>query len=148
MLSLRQIMNFDSVTNFRIARPDIEIPDNMQPENNITAMYERGLIHATCNLKAGNILSAALSMHLSKPGKKISPQLNFNASLGTGTSGLAKDVLQVNYTGEYQTIGVTKSGDFVYSPLTDVVTRTTPFDVQFKNNLNKEPWFFFKYSSL
>jgi len=118
----------------------------MQPENNITAMYDADYPR-NMQLKAGNILSAALSMHCSKPGK-ISPQLNFNASLGTGTSGLAKDVLQVNYTGEYQTIGVTKSGDFVYSPLTDVVTRTTPFDVQFKNNLNKSLGFSFKYSSL
>jgi outer membrane protein len=68
---------------------------------------------------------------------RMSPSLTFNANVGTGTSGLAKDVLDVKYTGDYQLIGATKGGEPVYAPLTDVVTQTTPFDVQFKSNINK-----------
>ncbi|MEO6304241.1 MAG: TolC family protein, partial [Bacteroidia bacterium] len=135
MLSLRQLMNLDSVSNFSIVRPNIDVSENPLLADNIQYIYESGL-KTQPSIKRGeySILSAEKSLASSKG--RISPTLTFNASMGTGTSGLAKDILGVNYVG-YQTSGITSGGDTVYTPVTQLITRKTSFNDQFKNNANK-----------
>jgi len=65
---------------------------------------------------------------------KISPSLTFNANIGTGTSGLAK-----NPTGEYYYVSQTLQtnvGNISYQTQMPVLEKT-PFSEQFKNNVNK-----------
>ncbi|MDP1802358.1 MAG: TolC family protein [Bacteroidota bacterium] len=135
MLSLRQLMNLDSVTNFSIVRPVLDVTEGPLLADNIQFIYEAGLKNQP-SIKRGeySILSAERNLASSKG--RLSPTLTFNASMGTGTSGLAKDILGVNYTG-YQVSGITSGGDSVYTPVTELVTRKTSFSDQFNNNINK-----------
>ena len=135
MLNLRQLMNLDSVTNFSIVRPALDVTEGALLADNIQFIYESGLKNQP-SIKRGeySILSAERNLAASKG--RLSPTLTFNASMGTGTSGLAKDILGVNYTG-YQVSGITNKGDSVYTPITELVTRKTPFSDQFNNNVNK-----------
>jgi len=135
LLNLRQLMNLDSVTNFSIVRPDISVQEGQLLDNNIQSTYELGL-KTQPSIKRGeySILSAEKSLAAARG--RISPTLMFNATLGTGTSGLAKDILGYNVNG-YRAIGLTSRGDTVYEPDVQPVTRKTPLDEQFKNNVNK-----------
>jgi outer membrane protein len=135
LLSLRQLMNLDSVSNFSVARPVLEVQENQLLEGTIEQTYELGLKNQP-GIKSGEyaILSAEKSLAASRG--RVSPTLVFSGSLGTGTSELAKDIVGVNYTG-FQAAGITSKGDSVYAPKTELVTRNTPFADQFKNNVSK-----------
>lgn len=135
VLNLTQLMNLDSVTNFSVAKPILDVQEEQLLNNNINAIYETALKNQPA-IKSGeySIMSAEKNLQASKG--RISPTISLNASMGTGTSGLAKDIVGINFTG-YQVSGITNKGDSVYSPITELVTRQTPFADQFKDNVNK-----------
>ncbi|MGZ3920765.1 MAG: TolC family protein [Bacteroidia bacterium] len=135
ILNLTQLMNMDSVVNFSVARPIVDVQPDQLLTNNINGIYETALKNQP-GIKSGeySILSAEKTLKANKG--RVSPTISLNASMGTGTSGLAKDIVGVNYSG-YQISGITNKGDSVYSPITQLVTRQTPFADQFKNNVNK-----------
>ena len=139
LLSLKQLMNLDSVTNFTIARPDLNVSEAELLQNNVQYIYESSL-KTQPSIKSSEyaILSAERFLKASKG--RISPSLSFNASMGTGTSGLAKDITGVRYTG-LQAIGFTSGQDTVYSPSTEFITRKKSFSDQFKDNVNKSVGF-------
>lgn len=134
LLNLRQLMNLDSVPSFSVVRPDLEVSDNPILAD-VQYIYESGL-KTQPSIKRGEYSILSAEKYLAASRGRISPTLTFNASLGTGTSGLAKDVLGVNFTG-YQLSGITSAGDSVYTPTTELITRKTAFADQFKNNANK-----------
>lgn len=134
LLNLRQLMNLDSAGNFSVVRTNIEVADNPILAD-VQFIYELGL-KTQPSIKRGEYSILSAEKYLAASRGRISPTLTFNASLGTGTSGLAKDVLGVNFTG-YQLSGITSAGDSVYSPTTELITRKTSFADQFKNNANK-----------
>jgi outer membrane protein len=135
LLNLKQLLNLDSVTNFTIVRPNLSVEDGQLLNNNIQYIYETSVKNQP-NIKSGeySILSSERSLAASKG--RISPTLSFNASMGTGTSGLAKDILGVTYNG-FQVSGITNKGDSVFTPVTQLITRKTSFEDQFNNNINK-----------
>ncbi len=135
LLTLRQLMNLDSVSDFKVERPEIDIKEGQLLQNNIQSVYEEGL-KTQPSIKRGeySILSAEKALAANRG--RISPSITFNASMGTGTSGLAKDILGANITG-YQLSGITNRGDSVYTPVTQLITKNTPLAEQFKNNINK-----------
>jgi outer membrane protein len=135
MLNLKQLMNLDSVTNFTIVKPNIEVQPEQLLNSNVMFIYETALKNQP-GIKSGaySILSADKTYAASKG--KISPTISITASMGTGTSGLAKDVTGVKYSG-YQLSGLTNKGDSVYSPITELVTKPKPFMDQFNSNVNK-----------
>lgn len=136
LLSLKQLMNLDSVTNFNIARPDLNFSEAQLLQNNVQYIYESSL-KTQPSIKSSEyaILSAERFLKASKG--RISPSLSFNASMGTGTSGLAKDILDIQATGRKSPIGFTETGEVVYTPETEYVTRKKSFSDQFKDNVNK-----------
>lgn len=134
LLSLRQLMNLDSVSNFSVVRPNLEVTDNPILAD-VQYIYESGL-KTQPSIKRGEYSILSAEKYLAASKGRISPTLTFNASLGTGTSGLAKDILGVNFTG-YQLSGITSGGDSVYTPTSELITRKTSFADQFKNNANK-----------
>jgi len=139
LLNLTQLMNLDSVTNFRVARVETDIQETALMENTISGMYETSLKNQP-NIKSGDYAIKSAERTLAASRGRVSPTLTFNASLGTGTSGLAKDILGVNYTG-YQISGITSRGDSVYTPVAELITKKTPFSEQFKGNANKSVGF-------
>lgn len=136
LLSLKQLMNLDSVTNFTIARPDLNVSEAELLQNNVQYIYESSL-KTQPSIKSSEyaILSAERFLKASKG--RISPSLSFNASMGTGTSGLAKDILDIQATGRKSPIGFTETGEVVYTPETEYITRKKSFSDQFKDNVNK-----------
>lgn len=135
LLNLKQLMNFDSITNFSITRPELGSMDAMLLENNITSIYEESL-KTQPSIKSGEYQIMSADKTLAASRGRVSPSLTFNASLGTGTSGLAKEIVDQSISGQ-QLIGYTSSGDGVYQPVFSYTTRKTPFSDQFKNNINK-----------
>ncbi len=132
LLNLKQLMNFDSVMNFSIVRPDISVQESQLIENNLTAIYETALKNQPI-IKSGEYSLKSADRTLAASRGRVSPSLTFNASMGTGTSGLAKKV--TGYTTQSQPL-VTSAGVFYY----DVQVPTyenMPFSEQFKNNVNK-----------
>lgn len=133
ILNLQQLMNFDSVTNFAVARPDFSISESQLVENNITAMYETALKTQPGIKSSEYAVMSADRTRIANKGR-YSPSLSFNASMGTGTSGLAK-----KQTGEYYTVPqtlVTNMGTFIYETQVPVLV-STPLTEQFKSNTNK-----------
>ncbi len=134
LLTLRQLMNLDSVSSFNIVRPDINIQENQLLQNDVQGMYELGL-KTQPSIKRGDYAILSAERIIAANRGRISPSLTFNASMGTGTSGLARDILGYNYS--FVPSGFTTAGDTVYSPNPVPITRKTPLNEQFKNNVNQ-----------
>jgi outer membrane protein len=140
VLNLRQLMNFDSVSNFGIVRPEIGSVESQMPLESITSIYETSLKNQP-SIKSGEFQVMSADKTLAANRGRISPTLSFNASMGTGTSGLATEVTGYSIAGQ-QVIGYTgPDRQPVYAPVLDYATRKTPFSDQFKNNVNKSVGF-------
>jgi len=135
LLQLRQLMNLDSVSNFQVKRPDMGNLQESVLNSNISGMYEKGL-QTQPGIKSSEYLILSAERRLAATKGLRSPTLTFNASMGTGTSGLAKDIVGVTVTGLQQS-GITGSGDLVYTPVTQFITQPKPFADQFRSNVNK-----------
>jgi outer membrane protein len=134
-LTLTQLMNLDSTNGFQIVRPVIETPN----ENILNASPEQ-IYQTAVNTQPG-IKKAQMDYMSADKGVAVaygslSPQVTLQGSLGTGYSGLAKQVTSTTITG-VDTIGVTSAGDYVLIPSYSTTLETTPFGDQFKNNVNK-----------
>ncbi len=134
MLNLVQLMNLDSVVNFNVIRPRIDIEGEQQLPYNVLELYETALKNQP-QIKSADysIKSAEKSLAASKG--RISPVITFNASTGTGTSGLAEEV--VNTTTVVTPIGITDGGSIVYAPMSSYQTQPMPFSKQFSQNFNR-----------
>lgn len=134
ILNLRQLMNYDSVSNFNIIKPDIDIQGQQLLTNDVQYIYETALKNQP-SIKSGefSILSADKTYAANKG--RVSPTLSMTGSLGTGYSGLAKDITGYNTVSD--TLGVIPG----FGPLTynrqDPIFRDKPFADQFKSNVNK-----------
>ncbi len=135
MLNLRQLMNFDSIANFNLEKPQFESMIAAFSGMNVTTIYDKALQNQP-SIKGSEYAILSAERMLAAARGRRSPTLSFNASLGTGTSGLAKDILGYSISG-YQASGITGRGDTVYTPITQVQTKQTPFAEQFKGNVNK-----------
>lgn len=138
LLTLRQLMNLDSVTNFSIERPDISMQESQLLENNVQFIYESALkTQPSIKSTEYSILSAERFLRSAKG--RISPSLSFNATIGTGTSELDKRI--VGYTTSTYTLGeVPNFGPLVYNSQ-DPVLDKKPFADQFKDNVNRSVGF-------
>ena len=135
VLNLKQLLNLDTVTNFAIVRPVIEVQENALISNNIQFVYESALKNQPGVKSAEYTIKSAEKSLLATKGR-VSPTISLNGSMGTGYSGLGSEFVGANIIG-YQASGITNKGDTVYSPLTDIITRKKPFTDQFKDNVNK-----------
>lgn len=134
-LNLTQLMNLDSTNGFEIVKPVLETPNE-----NILAATPEQIYQAAVNTQPG-IKKAQMDYMSADKGVSIaygalSPQVTLQGSIGTGYSGLAKDVTSSTITG-MDTIGVTTAGDYVLFPTYTTTYATTPFGDQFNNNVNK-----------
>ncbi|MEO5643532.1 MAG: TolC family protein, partial [Bacteroidia bacterium] len=134
MLNLVQLMNLDSTEGFSIVKPPIDVPSailNSTPDQ----------IYQTAVTTQPGIKKAQMDYMSADKGVSIaqgaySPSVVLQGSIGTGYSGLAKDVSSSTLTG-VDTVGLTTGGDFVLVPRYSTTFVTTPFGDQFQNNVNK-----------
>jgi outer membrane protein len=133
MLTLKQIMNLDSVNNFNIAKPDVDVQSENLLSNSVQNIFETAL-KTQPNIKSAdyNLKMAEKNLQVAKG--RVSPTLTMNGSIGTGYSGLAKDV--VGYNNVTDTLGYIGTTPFTYIRQ-DPIFKNTSFSNQFSNNVNK-----------
>lgn len=147
MLTLKQLLNLDTLNNFNITRPNVDILNNELANLSVQNIYESALKNQHSIKSANyNLLAAEKSLDVAKG--RVSPTLSATGSLGTGTSELDKNIDAVNYLGSEQTqyYGTDDPNNptFVlpiYQPKVEVVTSKKPFADQFKDNVNKSVGF-------
>lgn len=133
MLTLKQFLNLDSTNNFKIANPDVEVQSQNLLGSSVQNIYETALKNQPSIKSAEyNFLMAEKTLLAAKG--RVSPTISLNGSIGTGYSGLAKDV--VGYNNVTDTLGYIGTTPFTYERQ-DPIFKDTPFNDQFKNNVNK-----------
>lgn len=143
MLTLKQLLNLDTLNNFNITRPNVDILNNELASLSVQNIYESALKNQH-SIKSAyyNLLSAEKNLAVAKG--RVSPTLSATGTIGTGTSGLDKNIDAVNFIGYEQTPYYIADNPNtptiiapVYQPKTEVVTSKKPFADQFKDNVNK-----------
>lgn len=140
MLSLKQILNLDTLNNFNISRPDINMMNNELAAQSVQNIYESALKNQH-SIKASNYNLLAAEKNLDVARGKVSPTLSATGSLGTGTSALDKRIVSTNLTGVDPVAATLDGSTVVYQPHYEVVTEKKPFADQFKDNVNKSVGF-------
>lgn len=135
LLSLRQIMNLDSVGTFNVIKPNLDVEGQSILKDDVQSIYETALKNQPGIKSAEYSLLSSEKTLATARGRRY-PTISMNGSMGTGTSGLAKDITGFNIVG-YDTTAVTTGGQYVLSPRTELVTKPIPFADQFKDNVNK-----------
>ncbi len=147
LLSLKQLLNLDTLNSFTISRPNIDIMNNELASQSVQGIYEMALKNQHSIKSANyNVLAAEKSLDVAKG--RVSPTLSATGSLGTGTSELDKNIDGVNFVGYEQTpyYGTDDPNNPtvilpIYQPKTEVITSKKPFADQFKDNVNKSVGF-------
>lgn len=143
MLTLKQLLNLDSMNNFNISKPNVDVLNNELASLSVQNIYESALKNQHSIKSANyNLLSAEKNLAVAKG--RVSPTLSATGTIGTGTSGLDKNIDAVNFLGPEQTsYYVADPSDPsnplapIYQPKVEVITSKKPFADQFKDNVNK-----------
>jgi len=147
MLTLKQLLNLDSMNNFSISRPNVDILNNELASLSVQNIYELALKNQHSVKGAEyNVLAAEKTLAIARG--KVSPTLSATGSMGTGTSALDKNIDAVNFIGFEQTPYFVADDPNnptiiapVYQPKTEIITSKKPFADQFKDNVNKSVGF-------
>jgi outer membrane protein len=133
MLTLKQFMNLDSLNNFAISKPDVDVQSESLLGNSVQNIYETALKNQP-SIKSAQYNLLMSEKYLAAAKGRVSPTISLNGSIGTGYSGLAKDVVGYNYV--VDTLGYIGTTPFTYERQ-DPILKDTPFSDQFSNNVNK-----------
>jgi outer membrane protein len=136
MLNLRQLMNLDSISNFSLTRPEAEVNDLSFSDIKIETVYQTALNNQP-SIKSGEYASLSAQRSLAASKGRWSPTLSLNASMGTGTSELNKDIQYLPNIVRAERIGYTSKLDSVYAPVFETSVKDKPFLDQFNENINK-----------
>lgn len=134
-LSLKQLSGLDSVQDFRIAKPDIKLPDEISAAHTPGQIMDAALTSRP-EIKSAEfrVLGAQKGLAVSKG--LLSPRVILNGSYGTGYSGLRKEITGTKPNG-FNTVGQTSKGDLVYVPSYTYDYQVRSFGDQLKDNLNQ-----------
>ncbi|MBW6498893.1 MAG: TolC family protein [Bacteroidales bacterium] len=135
ILNLAQLLDLADYQQFEIVVPVIDIDTFGQME------YSPMQIFSTAVNSQPDVRSSELRVASAEQGVKIargarSPMLSFRGSYGTGYSGASREITDV-MIGQPQQIGQTASGEAVFGPSFDYITRIKPFGDQLEDNLNR-----------
>ncbi len=146
ILTLTQLMNLDSVKNFTINRPAIDVMNSEFGAVSVQNIYETALKNQHSIKSAHyNLLASEKSLAVARG--KVSPTLSATGNIGTGTSELDRKIDAVNIVGveqaPYFIVDPTNPNNFfpVSQAKTEIVTSKKPFADQFKDNVNKSVGF-------
>lgn len=138
LLTLQQLLNIDTISNFDIDVPMLDVKDAGMLPKTAFEVYEIALKNQP-QIKSAELSLTSSEKTLSAARGRISPSLSMSASIGTGYSGLAKDVVGYNYIND--TLGVIPGIGALTYTRQDPILKDTPFDTQVKNNVNKSVGF-------
>jgi len=134
LLSLSQLIMLENTEGFDVSAPGVTEPDEMPLNFPASYVFAQALTSQP-SLKVAELRkqSAAKGIQISKASNF--PSLSFSGSIGTGYSGLAKEVVGI----ETRTIeaGITQSGETVYSVAVDPILERSSYNKQFGDNVNK-----------
>lgn len=134
LLSLKQLLYLDSLNSFTIEKPALDIVASDLAAYNVQDIYQTALKNQPSIKSAEySLLSAEKGLAVAKG--RVSPTLSMSGTIGTGYSGLAKDIIGSSVS--FVPSGYTSGFDTVYSPVYSFQTQDTPWNKQFKNNVNK-----------
>lgn len=142
ILNLTQMLNLriDTIPDFSVVRPNIEVLNYELEGLSIQKIYEEALKNQH-SVKSATYGLMAAEKNLAVAKGRVSPTLSATGSLGTGTSGLDKNIDAVNIVGVEQAPYFTQNGGLIYQPKTEIISSKKPFADQFKDNVNKSVGF-------
>ncbi len=137
-LSLTMLMNLPEGTDFTVDKPEIVIPaDNLLQQT-------PGQIYLTALKLQPDIKSTEMKEFSAKSQLNVArgtsmPQLTLSGSIGTGFSGLSKDITVTDTTFSVYKNGYTSGGQDVFTIVPQAIysTKTQSFGKQFNDNVNK-----------
>lgn len=135
-LDLIQLLQLESGNKFKIVSPDFEMIEADFESVSTIKIYENALVSLPQIKSSENKLAASEKAMQSAKGGFV-PRISLNASVGTGYSGLAKEIESVSFNG-YDTIGFTQTTfETVLTPSYDIIQRNISFQDQLDNNFNQ-----------
>lgn len=136
MLTLKQILNIDTLNSFAITRPNVDILNNELALTSVQNIYETALKNQH-SIKSANYNLLASERTLNVARGKVSPTLSATGSIGTGTSELNKRIVSSSIVGVTPVAATLDGATVVYQPQYSFVTEKKPFADQFSENVNK-----------
>ena len=139
------MMDLDSAEGFAIQRPNISVAEGTLEKSNPNQIYMAALGERP-EIKSAELKLKSSSNTLKAARGGLSPTLTFSGSIGTGYSGQRKDIISATQNGAqltgYAEVVDPNTGQVLlqaptYIPTFDYKTKTTPFEKQFNNNINK-----------
>jgi len=140
-LSLKQLLDLDSVKDFQIEKPSLVATPFVIKTNEVDAIY------STAEKNQPEVLSSDIKLRSSEVGLNIAraaryPRLTLSGSYGTGYSDQREKLASYSITNNYPVIGFVDTGNVILPvksiyPTTNTVYERTPFNEQLNDNLNK-----------
>jgi len=129
-LTLKQILDLDSVANFNIDKPIIENLDGKLIVYSVDQIFNEAITNLP-QIKSAEYKVKSSEADLCSAKGGMSPRLSLNAGWGTGYSEARTKGQYVPTTVE---IGYTESGESVFADSYSYVSENYPFSEQFKDN--------------
>jgi outer membrane protein len=138
MLSLKQLLELDTVSDFSIIVPEFSIPKIDATYNDAHAIYLTALTNQP-DIKSYEFKIGSAEKGVSIAKGAMYPRLSMNASYGTTYSTSSRRVRDYTPFSETIPTGYTSGFDTVYTVYNEMVPNFEyiPFSDQFDNNLNK-----------
>ena len=135
-LNLVQLLDLPAKENFMIEKPELAFPGETMLASTPGQVYLSAL-SSQPEIKSAELRVISSQKELSIARGGLSPRLTFNASYGTGYSGLRKEPIGAPVLSGYDTIGITSELDYVLVPNYVLDYKVTSFNDQFRDNLNQ-----------
>lgn len=136
LLSLVQLLNLpaEETKGFTVVGPVVDAKIDVLSDSVPSDIYQEALGNRP-EIKAADFRIKTNRYALSVARGSYYPSISFFGSVGTGYSQLQSEVL--GYTNSTVPVGVTQSGEVVYTQLQTPITQQTPFGRQLDNNFNR-----------
>ena len=129
-LNLKQILDLDTVENFKIDKPEISSPEEKIYLPSVNQVYSEAVTNLP-QIKSAELKVRSNSVSLAIARGKMSPRITMTGSYGTGYS---SSRMLGKYIPTTVTIGQTASGEDVYGSSFIYNTEKYPFNDQIKDN--------------
>jgi outer membrane protein len=137
-LTLAQMLDLDTIENFRIEIPVLPEPDEQLLLPSVSQVYSEALTRMPQIIAAEYQLKSSESSLAVTRGNRY-PRVSLNGSFGTGYSDAMKQYSVSNVDTSFVASGFTGSGDIVYMPYVsyDQIETLRPYNDQLDYNVSK-----------
>jgi len=138
ILSLKQLLELDTVSDFSIIVPELPVPKIDIAYSDAQAIYLTALTNQP-DIKSYELKIGSAEKGLSIAKGAMFPRLSMNGSMGTSISTSNRRIRDYSTFTDVVPTGYTSSLDTVYTVYNELIPNleNTPFNDQFDNNLNK-----------